>query len=133
MGEPETEPRLASVRALAGHEGNVTGVAFNPEGTILATSGLDGTVRLWDVESWDEIALLTDQNAALQGVDFSPDGRYVVTAGSDGIVRILIVSVEELMEVARSRLSRGFTKAECRRYLHVDECPILQSNLIIDH
>ena len=121
-GDPEAGSRYASVRSLAGHEGNVTGVAFNSEGTILATSGFDGTVRLWAVDSWNEISMLTDQNLALEGVDFSPDGRHVVAAGSDGIVREFIVSVEELMEVARSRLSRGFTQAECQRYLHTSVC-----------
>jgi WD40 repeat protein len=120
--QPGQQPRYASVRALTGHEGNVTGVAFNPEGTVLATSGLDGTVRLWDVETWEEISVMTDQDHALEGVDFSPDGRYVVAAGSDGIVRVFIVSVEELMEVARSRLSRDFTNTECQRYLHSASC-----------
>ncbi len=41
-----------------------------------------------------------------------------VAAGSDGTVNVYTVSVEELMEVARSQLSRGFTDEECRTYLH---------------
>jgi WD40 repeat protein len=65
---------------------------------------------------------LTDQKVPLTGVEFSPDGRYVATAGSDGAINVYIVSVEELVEVARSRLSRDFTNEECRRYLHLPMC-----------
>ncbi len=91
----------------------------------MARSGC-GT-RIWakswgDENSGEEIAMLTDQNLPLEGVDFSPDGRNVVTAGEDGMVRVFIVAVEDLMELARSRLSRGFTHEECQRYLHLPSC-----------
>jgi WD40 repeat protein len=92
---------------------------------------MDGTIRLWaldlgeevgDENSSEEISMLTDQSLPLGGIDFSPDGRHVVTGGDDGMVRVFIVSVEELMEVARARLSRDFTSAECRQYLHLPSC-----------
>jgi hypothetical protein len=35
----------------------------------------------------------------------------------DETISVYISSIEELMEVARSRLSRGFTREECRTYL----------------
>jgi WD40 repeat protein len=119
------------VLGLSGHEGNVTGVAFNKQGTILATSGFDGTVRLWDLEfgemqtdpnSSEALSILTDQSLPLEGVDFSPDGRYVVSAGEDGLLRVFAVSIEDLMALARSRLSRGFTEDECQTYLHKPTC-----------
>jgi WD40 repeat protein/serine/threonine protein kinase len=131
VNDPDGLPNYINVLGLSGHEGNVTGVAFNEQGTILATSGFDGTVRLWDLDlgeemedenSGEEITMLTDQNWPLEGVDFSPDGRYVVTAGDDGMVRVFVVTVEDLMELARSRLSRGFTREECRTYLHLPPC-----------
>ena len=131
MSEPRDEPNYTSVLGLTGHEGNVTGVAFNEGATILATSGFDGTVRLWGLElgeelsdsnSSEQLSILTHQSLPLEGVDFSPDGRHVVTAGDDGMVRVFIVSVEDLMELARSRLSRDFTRAECRQYLHLPSC-----------
>jgi WD40 repeat protein len=129
---PGEEPRFAIAMGLTGHEGNVTGVAFNKQGDLLATSGLDGTVRLWGLElaeelgeenSGEEITVLTDHSFPMEGVDFSPDGRYVVSAGEDGMVRVFMTGVEDLMQLARSRLSRGFTREECREYLHLTYCP----------
>jgi WD40 repeat protein len=107
---------------LGGHEGVVTGVSFNPDATVLASSGFDGKVRLWDMESGAQLSTLTNQDLPLEGADFSPNGRHVVTAGDDGTIRILISSFEELIETAKFRLSRDLTHTECQQYLHLEKC-----------
>jgi WD40 repeat protein len=119
----EPEKPSTPMYTLRGHAGRVTGVAINPDGTILATSGVDGTVRLWDMATGEQILTLTGHSLAVTGVDFSPDGRYLVASGSDGTVRVYVLANDELIALARSRVSRGLTREECQRYLHVDRCP----------
>ncbi|MGD2076853.1 MAG: LuxR C-terminal-related transcriptional regulator, partial [Chloroflexota bacterium] len=108
---------------LRGHAGNVTGVAFTPGGDQLATSGIDATVRLWDMADGEQTLILTGHTLPVNGVDFSPNGRYLASAGSDGTIRVYVMEVEELMDQARSRLSRDFTRDECQRFLHLSACP----------
>ncbi len=55
---------------------------------------------------------------------FSPDGRFLATSSVDGTVRIHIVPVEDLIDMARDRAVRTLTDEECRRYLHVELCPV---------
>jgi hypothetical protein len=38
-------------------------------------------------------------------------------------VRVHASSIEELMELARTRITRSLTTDECRTYLHVEKCP----------
>jgi hypothetical protein len=74
-------------------------------------------------EASEERLMLVDQGLLPGSAGSNPDGRYLAAAGSDGAISIYVMSVEELMEVARSRLSRDFTDVECRTYLSLDECP----------
>ncbi len=121
----EPAPREEGDLYMLGREDEeIMGVALNPDGTRLATAGQNGELKLWDMETGDQISTLFADEPALIGVDFSPDGRYLATAGADGFVNLHILSAEELMEVARSRLSRGFSDEERQTYLHLDACPV---------
>ena len=35
----------------------------------------------------------------------------------------LHIALDDVIEIARARVTRGFTKEECRTYLHVSTCP----------
>ena len=36
---------------------------------------------------------------------------------------VMTIDVDELLRIARSRLTRPLTEEECQTYLHVDVCP----------
>ncbi|GAA1413984.1 hypothetical protein GCM10009639_67580 [Kitasatospora putterlickiae] len=68
--------------------GNSTGVAFSPDGRVLATTGEDGMVRLWDPATRKPIGTLIGHSGECFCPAFSPDGRVLATTGEDGMVRL---------------------------------------------
>jgi WD40 repeat protein len=39
--------------ALFSHSGSITGVAFSPDGELLLTGSMDGTIKVWNVSCLD--------------------------------------------------------------------------------
>jgi WD40 repeat protein/serine/threonine protein kinase len=107
--------------------GEVTDLVFSPDGTTIATSSTDGTVRLWDARTLEPIMTLATNAGGLRRDDgkiaFSPDGTRLAYTAQDGMVRVLALDIDDLVDLARSRLTRPWTQDECRTYLHVGACP----------
>ena len=74
---------------LNGHTGGVYGVAFSPDGRTLASSSFDETIRLWDVETAEQIGdPLTGQSGLIRSIAFSPDGQTLISGSWDETVRL---------------------------------------------
>jgi WD40 repeat protein len=83
------------VRELVGHTLTVTCLAFSHDGTLLASGGQDGDIRIWD---WRAKRLVLTANAPknnLLGVAFAPDSRRVAAVGSDGRLRLWDLGIEQ--------------------------------------
>jgi RNA polymerase sigma factor (sigma-70 family) len=85
-GADSTRP----IRSLRGHVNRLTSVAYSPDGKSIATASWDGTVRIWNATTGEEMRRLgLDKGARLQtgetssnGFDqiaFSPDNAFLVT------------------------------------------------------
>jgi WD40 repeat protein/DNA-binding SARP family transcriptional activator len=111
------------VATLTGHTALVFGIAFSPDGAHVATASSDKTVKIWDVATATELLTLHGHAAGVVALAFSPDGTSLATASEDGTTRIDLLRLDDLVTVARSRVTRDLDTAECQRYLHVSACP----------
>jgi len=71
-------------------KGNVTTIAFSPDGKTLASGGWDETIRLWNVATGKQLRRLDGHaDGMVATVTFSPDGRFLASrGGNDGTVRL---------------------------------------------
>lgn len=79
-----------SVQVLKGHTNSVTGVAFSPDSTTLASVGEEtaGRLKLWRVADGSLIYSIDAHKGGASSVAFSPDGKIVATGGKDSLVRL---------------------------------------------
>ncbi|MBO6717568.1 MAG: WD40 repeat domain-containing protein [Rhizobiaceae bacterium] len=57
--------------------------AFSPDGKWVATATWDSTVRIWDVETGEEINVLVGHEGPINGIVYSPDGSRIATSSGD--------------------------------------------------
>jgi WD40 repeat protein len=120
----ENDARLDERQVLQGHTLSIISGAFSADGTRLATGSLDGTARVWDTSTGDLIFTSPVEPIDVAAVAFTPDGSGVTAVYSDGRIIVYPIALEDAIEIARARTTRGFTDEECRRYLHVPGCPV---------
>ena len=86
-----TELPSTSIQHIKGHGSDVNDLAYNETGLLLATSGSDGKVRVWEATSGRLRATLQGKDVML-GIDIK--GDFVVAGSSDNTCRMWNVTTE---------------------------------------
>ena len=107
---------------FAGHRAAISGLAITADGDYLLSVSVDGTGRIWKVDTGDLAGVLRGHSGALTAAAISPDGKSFVTAGEDGFIRVFrcpeCAPLEDLLELSKRRLRRKLSADERKQYLN---------------
>ena len=73
-------------RHLGTETGIVSDLALSPSRRLAATAHMDGTIWLWDPESWKAVRSLRGHDSEAVSVTFDPNGAYLVSTSLNGEV-----------------------------------------------
>lgn len=78
----DTGKELKSIRA---QQTAVQAVAISPNGQVLATSGQDAALRLWDWPTLNNKIVYLENELTVLALAITPDSRFLVSGSLDGI------------------------------------------------
>jgi WD40 repeat protein len=76
------------IRNLSGHTDQILDVAFSPDGKILASTGYDRLIKLWDVDTGHLLRTLKDHSDAVYSLAFDPTGKLLASGSADRAVKV---------------------------------------------
>ncbi|KAJ2717839.1 hypothetical protein H4S00_004066 [Coemansia sp. D1744] len=81
------------IRTLYHHEAEITGVAFHPNGLVLASCAADRSIKLFDISAaYGKHAFQSfSDNYAFRSIAFHPSGDYLAASGDSPDVRLYSV------------------------------------------
>lgn len=83
------------------HSRDITSIVFSPDSQAVASSGLDGTVKIWNLRG----ELLTNPfpvtNTRILSLAFSPDNQTIASSGLDGTVKIWNLKDDTLLYILK--------------------------------
>jgi WD40 repeat protein len=103
--------------------GGNRGISLSPDGSKLLIAQNDGYVRIWETRAGIELLRIPLLGAS---DGYWLDEAHVVVGTASGLWTTITLDLDELKDLAASRLTRGFTADECETY-RIDPCPDLTS------
>jgi WD40 repeat protein len=76
---------------------DIHGVAFSPDGKLLAVSSYDQTITLWNTATGAKVRTMNGNASYLHAIAFSPDGRWLICGTHDNAVQVWEVSTGKLI------------------------------------
>ena len=84
---PEKIPAGFKLRhTLWGHKDVILGIAWSPDGLMLASGSGDDTLLIWNTETGELHKALKGHNRRVRCVSWSPDGKNLASGSADDTI-----------------------------------------------
>jgi WD40 repeat protein len=81
-------PGIELIHTLRGHDDVVLRLTWSPDGKTLASTSVDKTIRLWDLESGSVNAILRGHYEGVNEVAWAPDLSWIASCSFDQTIRV---------------------------------------------
>jgi glucose/arabinose dehydrogenase len=106
------------VKELGGHKSGVSDIEFSPDGSLLASAGLDKKLQMWVVDHEEDLPIvIANNNGSIWSIGFSKDSDYLVASFDNGEVRIWPTDPKKLADLVCPQLNRSMTSEEWAIYV----------------
>ncbi|GAB4501723.1 MAG: PQQ-binding-like beta-propeller repeat protein [Anaerolineales bacterium] len=127
---PGTPDAARAVRKFREHFGTIYSITYSGDGKRILTGGADGLIKVWKLtdaarQSWEiEYTLRVyarGKDDTILDMEISPDNQQVSAVINDWTLRGYLLNDQQLMALARQRLTDSLTCAERVEYLKSQE------------
>ncbi|MEP0888549.1 WD40 repeat domain-containing protein [Leptolyngbya sp. FACHB-16] len=84
--DPGNPARVQNIVVNAGDR-EIVSLAFSPDGSLLASGSLNGTVRLWNWRTGQLVHTLSGHSDIANSLSFTPDGQTLASGSGDNTIR----------------------------------------------
>ncbi|KAF9920787.1 Coronin-7 [Linnemannia zychae] len=106
------------LRTLSGHTSSVRGIAYSSSNTNsrwIATGSIDGTVRLWNAETGNQIYVFAGHKWVVTHVAFSLDHPQIASSSYDGTIRLWDMNLT-VLETTTTAIRQNGGAVSCLTY-----------------
>lgn len=113
--------KTQSIKELTGHKSGIADLEFSPDGSLLASAGLDSKLQMWVVDHPEDLPIIMDNNnGSVWDVEFTKNSKYLIASCNNGEIRIWPTDPKMLAESVCPKMERNMSPDEWDSYVGKD-------------